>query len=70
MKDPRGRVAGPDSTTTASTESRIAVVVPVLDRTEPLLESLVSVATQQRLPFRVAVVDDGSKEPIEGAVSR
>ena len=50
--------------------SRIAVVIPVLDRSEPLLEALVSVAAQRRVPFRVVVVDDGSRDPVDRPVSR
>lgn len=45
-------------------------MIPVLDRAEPLLDSLDSVARQRRLPARVVVVDDGSREPVEDAVFR
>ena len=50
--------------------SNIAVVIPVYNRRQSVLETLQSVATQDILPHQVVVVDDGSSDGTGEAVQR
>ena len=53
-----------------SEQSRVAVIVPVYNRARSVLQTLDSVAAQQRLPDELVIVDDGSTDDLSGSIQR